>query len=323
MKSGILTASIAVLALTACGGESSSSNSLKVQSSAELLASLPQANDALSTTTPEGLWFLSGSVTFKHTRPDNTDLTRIENSRELVLLEHKTDGKYRVHSCAFSIDDVDLTLTEGTLTGEEKETDETYFNQDTVKLALENNLKFTGTYNGTTREKEVGDEFENVDSGTIVGIKVSDANSFQTATELDIVLKGKLNNGTEMNLADFPSNMHCLALRKFQAKGKVEGKKGEINADIIAFESSSSYAEFDTQTGKLDGKSSNSVDYESDFTSLTSEGDFTCFEDEDDCVKATSVTITTNSSQTAISGSAVGKNENNDTLSMEFSVTIK
>lgn len=314
-----------IASITACGGESSVSTTVK--SIESLSASLPTINPSLESQSPEGIWFMLGSQVMT-SESDEASLTAITDSQQFMLIKENSDSSYSFYACGLQIgldfEDTHLALDADKLTesGTKDETDiykETY----AVDFNLDNNLRLTGTIKTTDEYKGSTFSYTQHNNVNVSAIKVSNATELNSAEELSIEFNAAL-NGSSQSLSDFYSPISCLSVSSSSFSGTSLSKKVSVSATTIEIlDLQGSEAEFDLATGTWGPEIVHDKMYYSDLSGLRSEGENECDDDEAYCTLTTELIISKDTNEHSISTTVNATNEDNDSLTIDFSVTMK
>lgn len=147
----------------------------------------PQFADAES---PAGIWLLSSQMT-EHANYAGNEVITESRSRQLVVLEETTDGKYRLHECSSGVDvyyaAVDLEMKNSELTGAVSFTDydatTPYSETDQIQLSYQGNA-LSG--NVISYDHNLDGSFDGKQSAYIEGHKISNAQTLATLTQEEI-----------------------------------------------------------------------------------------------------------------------------------------
>jgi len=231
MKYRLIIASLLFSLITACGGETNSSDPApspgptpvikdEFKSTLSLSEGLPLENSALDTNSPTGIWYVKASQ--KSTSKDTSSSvssSSIANSESFIIITEE-DNKYLMPLCGTTIDtgwfkDIQLSLQENKFSYSggsffSRYNIDTIRDDYTVSLSLNNNLTLNGE---SAFSYETEDSVIQADTH-IAAAKVSNATTFSSAEELMINFSSQYNLGDKLGIDDFDPEIRCISNSK-------------------------------------------------------------------------------------------------------------
>jgi len=224
MKYRLITTSLLISLVIACGGGSNSSEpdpspgptpviKEEFKSTLSLSEGLPVENSALDTNSPEGIWYVKASQ-----KSNNPTLSTVSiNNSDSFLVISKQENNYVMSLCSSTIDmywlkDRQLIHQENKLTFSGSSffstiLEDALVDTYTVDFSHDNNLKLSGSsFFSYDRDDLVLQEETN-----FAATKVSNATSFSSAEELVINFSSQHNSGGLLNIDDFDPEIKCIS----------------------------------------------------------------------------------------------------------------
>lgn len=343
MKYRLIITSLFISLITACGGESNSSEpdpspgqtpviKEEFKSTSSLSEGLPVENSVLDTNSPEGIWYVRTSQ--KSTSKDTSSSvssSSIANSESFIIITEEQNN-YLMPLCGTTIDtgwfkDIQLSLQENKLSYSGGSFFSRY-NIDvikddyTVSLSLNNNLVLTG-------ESEFSYETEDsvIQADThIAATKVSNATTFSSTEELIINFSSQYNSGDKLGIDDFDPEIRCISNSKQHNEYLLDD-----TAQVLSVTSSTSNtildSNYDTSYFLIFIGNADSEPYEinqyhyalnNDETQSGTEG---C--DDSSCEVFNEFTFSNSSLNNTIMAVSSVKKSNGDSLEINYSIAIK